>query len=64
MKPLAEIYRVAIDISGFAPETALFIDDKEENCDAATAMGMNAIRFDSPTQLRAAFAECGIAVQV
>ncbi len=64
MKPLAEIYRVAIEVSGFAPETALFIDDKQENCDAAEAMGMNAIRFDSPAQLRAAFAERGITVQV
>jgi putative hydrolase of the HAD superfamily len=64
MKPLAEIYRVAIDISGFAPESALFIDDKQENCDTASAMGMKAIRFDSPAQLRAALAECGVAVQV
>ena len=64
MKPLAEIYRAATDISGFAPDTALFIDDKQENCDAAVAMGMHAIRFESPAQLCAALAERGITVLV
>jgi len=62
MKPLPEIYRAALDISGFAPETALFIDDKPENCDAARAFGMNAIHFESPAQLRASLTQFGIAV--
>jgi len=60
MKPNAGIYRDAIDISGFYPETSLFIDDKQENCEAAIALGMNAIRFESPVQLRASLAEYGI----
>jgi putative hydrolase of the HAD superfamily len=63
MKPLPDIYRAAIDISGFAPETALFIDDRQENCDAARALDMQAIRFESPAQLRASLTELGIAVQ-
>lgn len=62
MKPLAEIYRAAIDISGFAAETAVFIDDKTENCEAARGFGMNAIHFESPAQLRDALAQLGIAV--
>ncbi|HEU5341966.1 HAD family phosphatase [Edaphobacter sp.] len=62
MKPLAEIYRAAIDISGFAAETSVFIDDKPENCEAARAFGMNAIHFESPTQLRDSLTEFGIAV--
>lgn len=62
MKPLPEIYRAAIDISGFPAESAIFIDDRPENCVAATAFGMNAILFESPAQLRASFAELGIAV--
>ena len=62
MKPLPEIYRAAIDISGFAAETAVFIDDKRENCDAARGFGMNAIHFESPAQLRGAFAQLGIVV--
>lgn len=62
MKPLPDIYRAAIDISGFAPETALFIDDKQENCDAARALDMQAIRFESPAQLLASLTQLGIAV--
>ena len=62
MKPMAGIYKAAIAISGFEAATALFIDDKQENCEAATALGMNVIRFNSPQQLRAAFTEYGINV--
>jgi FMN phosphatase YigB (HAD superfamily) len=62
MKPLPDIYRAAIDISGLPPEDALFIDDKQENCVAARAFGMNAIHFESPAQLRASLYQLGIAV--
>jgi epoxide hydrolase-like predicted phosphatase len=51
MKPHPAIYRAAIDISGHPPETSVFIDDKPENCRAATAFGMNAIHFQAPEQL-------------
>lgn len=61
MKPLPDIYRAAIDISGLPPESALFIDDKNENCVAARAFGMNAIHFESPAQLRASLHQLGIA---
>ena len=62
MKPLPGIFRAATDVSGFPPETALFIDDKKENCEAAVALGMQAIHFKSPTQLRASLAQLGITV--
>jgi HAD superfamily hydrolase (TIGR01509 family) len=60
MKPLPGIYQSAIDISGYPAATSLFIDDKQENCDAAVALGMHAIRFESPAQLRAALGSYGI----
>ncbi|WP_255462379.1 HAD family phosphatase [Granulicella sp. WH15] len=60
MKPLPDIYRSAIDISGYPANTSLFIDDKPENCDAARSLGMHAIRFESPAQLRAALGSYGI----
>lgn len=63
MKPWPGIYKAAIEISGFAAGAALFIDDKQENCDAAATLGMNAIRFESPPQLRTALAEYDIQVQ-
>jgi putative hydrolase of the HAD superfamily len=63
MKPNPGIYRSAIDISGFPADSALFIDDKLENCEAAEALGMNAIHFQSPTQLTGALSGFGIKVQ-
>jgi FMN phosphatase YigB (HAD superfamily) len=60
MKPHAEIYRAAIEISGHVAETALFIDDNVENCNAARSFGMRAIQFDSPTQLRDELAQLGL----
>ena len=51
MKPAAGLYRTAIEVSGRPAETALFIDDKRENCDAARASGMQAIQFETPAQL-------------
>ncbi|NYF88060.1 HAD family phosphatase [Tunturiibacter empetritectus] len=60
MKPHPGIYRAAIEISGHLPESALFIDDKAENCDAAAALGMQTICFESPGQLRDELAQLGL----
>jgi putative hydrolase of the HAD superfamily len=60
MKPLPAIYQAAIDISGYPAHKSLFIDDKQENCEAARGFGMHAIRFKSSMQLRAALADYGI----
>ena len=60
MKPLADIYRAAILISGQPASSAVFIDDKQENIDAARSHGMQGIRFESSEQLRASLAELGI----
>nr|WP_246301775.1 HAD-IA family hydrolase [Granulicella arctica] len=60
MKPHPNIYRAAVEISGFAPQQTLFIDDKQENCTAAVSLGMNAIRFESPAQLTFDLAQHGI----
>lgn len=60
MKPLPGIYRAAIDISGLPAEQAVFIDDKQENCDAATSFNMNAICFESPAQLRSELLKLGV----
>ncbi|HZY71823.1 MAG TPA: HAD-IA family hydrolase [Edaphobacter sp.] len=62
MKPLPDIYRAAIDISGLPPGSALLIDDKQENCDAARAFDMHAIHFKSPAHLRSSLAQLGITV--
>jgi putative hydrolase of the HAD superfamily len=60
MKPHPDIFRAAIRISGQPAATAVFIDDKQENIDAALYHGMQGIRFESPAQLRVSLVELGI----
>ena len=60
MKPHPDIYRAALEISGFSAAQTIFIDDKAENCDVANSLGMNAIRFESPSQLISKLKQIGI----
>ncbi len=62
MKPAPGFYRYAIEISGQLPSTSLFIDDKPENCAAARALGMRAIVFESPEQLKRELVDFGIQI--
>lgn len=49
-KPDPRIYEVTLDRLGVAAEAALFIDDMEINCDAARAVGMQAVWFRANAQ--------------
>jgi putative hydrolase of the HAD superfamily len=60
MKPAAEIYIQAIETSGNKPADTYFIDDKKENAEAASALGMHGIHFQSPEQLLQQFTSLGI----
>jgi len=51
-KPDEAIYRLAIDVMGGKPERILFIDDRQENIEAARAKGIVAIRFTGADALR------------
>ena len=62
MKPYPDIFRAAVRISGHPARTAVFIDDKQENIDAALYHGMQGIRFESPMQLRSSLAKLNIIV--
>jgi putative hydrolase of the HAD superfamily len=44
-KPELEIYRHAADELDMVAEQILFVDDREENCEAARATGMHVIRY-------------------
>ncbi|MBT1160467.1 HAD family phosphatase [Bifidobacterium sp. SO1] len=57
-KPDPEIYRRAIDRFGVDPATTAFVDDKARNADAATAVGLNGIRFLNVKQVRARLLSC------
>ena len=45
LKPERRIYEVLCERYGIVPEQAVFFDDKQENVEAAGAMGLNAIQF-------------------
>jgi len=59
-KPDPAIYRRALDILGSTPNRTLFIDDRQENVDGATGVGMKAIRFTGAGALRAELGKLGV----
>jgi putative hydrolase of the HAD superfamily len=52
IKPDPEIFRRTIERIGVRPEEALLVDDREANVEAARAVGLRAIQFESTEQLR------------
>jgi putative hydrolase of the HAD superfamily len=52
MKPHPRSYELAADYVGFPVSKCLFIDDREDNIDGARAVGMPAIHFLNPDDLR------------
>ena len=53
-KPDPAIYRHLIEAYALEPASTLFIDDSSRNVDAARAVGLQALCFESATQLREA----------
>lgn len=51
-KPTQRFYSRALAIAQADPATSLFIDDRVQNIAPARALGMTAILFESPEQLR------------
>jgi putative hydrolase of the HAD superfamily len=49
-KPDPRIYEATLAALGVAPESAVFIDDLQINCEAATALGMRAVWFQETAQ--------------
>ncbi len=51
-KPDPAVYRYTLEKLGTRPEETLFIDDRQENVEAAAALGMKALLFTTVDQLR------------
>lgn len=62
LKPDVGIYRAAIQASGKAPEALFFADDREENIEAARALGIRAHLFRSVSGLVEALKDEGVEV--
>jgi len=50
-KPFADFYQILFDRYGVEPGRAVFIDDNLRNVQAATALGLHGVHFQSPAQL-------------
>ena len=59
-KPDPEIFRRLLARFGLTAQRTLMIDDAPRNVAAAEAMGMAAVRFESPAQLRRALVDAGL----
>jgi glucose-1-phosphatase len=62
MKPEARIFELAIRKAGVAPENIFFTDDRLENIQAAQRAGIQALLFQSETQLKRDMLSRGMAV--
>jgi putative hydrolase of the HAD superfamily len=62
IKPDAEIFRRTIERIGVKPEATLFVDDRQANVEAARALGVRAIQFESTERLRAELREMGFKI--
>ena len=52
LKPDPQIYQHALSVASCQPQEALFIDDLEENVEAARELGIQGIRFEGEQRLR------------
>lgn len=59
-KPDPQIYQLLLDTYKLNPRESLFIDDRQENVDAARAFGIEAVQFISPLQLEKDLIQYGI----
>ena len=60
VKPDPRLFQVLLDRYDLAPEATVFIDDVEANVEAAAALGITAIRFESASDLRRDLVRLGL----
>jgi putative hydrolase of the HAD superfamily len=61
-KPEENIFRIALEVTQRRPENCLFIDDRPLNLESPRRLGINAIHYQSPGQLRVDLQKHGVEV--
>lgn len=61
-KPSQEIFKIHLERTGVAADQAVFIDDRESNCEGARAVGLHAIHFKHLEQLKGDLKKLGIKI--
>lgn len=59
-KPFPDIYHLLLSRFSIDPDTAIYIDDNARNLAPASELGMTAILFESPEQLRKSLETLGL----
>lgn len=59
-KPEARAYEITADRLGVRLAECVLIDDREDYCDGARGAGMQAVRYESFSQMRVALARMGV----
>ena len=60
VKPGTDIYRIAANHANCAPESILFIDDKQENVKAAESYGIDGVHFQTFSGLHSELTKRGL----
>jgi 2-haloacid dehalogenase len=60
IKPDPAIFQLLLDRFGLDPEATVFVDDSEANVTVARRLGLDAVPFTDPTQLRHDLATLGL----
>lgn len=63
-KPGGEIFTLALELTQRTPQECVFIDDRPENLVCPRALGMRAIQYHSPKELRHDLARHGVEVEL
>lgn len=63
LKPEPGIYELILDKLGIVAEEAVFIDDKKKNIEAAEALGIKVVLFESPEQVISDLRELGLKLE-
>lgn len=59
-KPDARIYKALLMHYHLDPSVCLFVDDKKENIEQATALGITGIQYQNPRALQTSLLACGL----
>jgi putative hydrolase of the HAD superfamily len=63
-KPGEQIYKLALDVLQCEPGEVVFIDDRVGNTEAAAALGIHAIHYVGPDQLKSELAKLAIEIEI
>jgi putative hydrolase of the HAD superfamily len=59
-KPDPAIFRLALDVLRVQPEEAVFVDDRKENAQAATDLGIHGVHYAGPEPLKEQLQRLGV----